>query len=110
MARCVISMDRYLCERLPYCKFSNTGRLLGAYNLGVATPRALVDAGDKTSRDVRSWYMISEDAKSWIVVVCIYSLSYSPIVNWLKYWHNDWVFSKPTSSPTLLLTFSSIIF
>ncbi|GKA56217.1 hypothetical protein Tco_0755289, partial [Tanacetum coccineum] len=29
-------------------------RLLGAYNLGVKTPRALVHAGDKTSRDARS--------------------------------------------------------
>ncbi|GJS29897.1 hypothetical protein Tco_0490517 [Tanacetum coccineum] len=39
---------------------------LGAYNLGVATPRALVYVGDKTSRDARSWYMISGDAKSWV--------------------------------------------
>ncbi|GJZ10186.1 reverse transcriptase domain-containing protein [Tanacetum coccineum] len=39
---------------------------LGAYNLGVATPRALVQAGDKTSGDARSWYMISGDAKSWV--------------------------------------------
>ncbi|GJW73146.1 hypothetical protein Tco_0132516 [Tanacetum coccineum] len=38
---------------LPYCKCSSTGRLLGAYNLGVATPRALVHAGDKTSGDAR---------------------------------------------------------
>ncbi|GJW04395.1 reverse transcriptase domain-containing protein [Tanacetum coccineum] len=30
------------------------GRLLGAYDLGVATPRAVVHAGDKTSGDVRS--------------------------------------------------------
>ncbi|GJZ50151.1 hypothetical protein Tco_0604341, partial [Tanacetum coccineum] len=45
------------------------GRLLGAYDLGVATPRALVHAGNKTSRDARSWYMISRDAKSWVVIV-----------------------------------------
>nr|GEW42808.1 hypothetical protein [Tanacetum cinerariifolium] len=32
----------------------------------VATPRAVVHAGDKTSVDARSWYMISEDAKSWV--------------------------------------------
>ncbi|GJW18361.1 putative reverse transcriptase domain-containing protein [Tanacetum coccineum] len=38
----------------------STGRPLGAYNLEVATPRALVHAGDKTSGDARSWYMISE--------------------------------------------------
>ncbi|GKC53802.1 hypothetical protein Tco_1076547, partial [Tanacetum coccineum] len=46
-----------------------TGRRLGVYNLGVATPRALVHAGDKTSRDARSWYMISGDDKSWVVIV-----------------------------------------
>ncbi|GJV30283.1 hypothetical protein Tco_1386731 [Tanacetum coccineum] len=46
-----------------------TGRLLGAYDLGVVTPRALVHAGDKTSGDARSWYMISGDAKSWVVIV-----------------------------------------
>ncbi|GKA93188.1 hypothetical protein Tco_0815174 [Tanacetum coccineum] len=38
----------------------------GAYDLGVATPRAVVHAGDKTSGDARSWYMISGDAKSWV--------------------------------------------
>ncbi|GJW45898.1 hypothetical protein Tco_0077544, partial [Tanacetum coccineum] len=43
--------------------------LLGAYDLGVATPKALVHAGDKTSGDARSWYMISGDAKSWVVIV-----------------------------------------
>ncbi|GJU35786.1 hypothetical protein Tco_1184140 [Tanacetum coccineum] len=51
------------------CKCSSTGRLLGAYDLGVATPKALVHAGDKTSGDARSWYMISGDAKSWVVIV-----------------------------------------
>ncbi|GKF27849.1 hypothetical protein Tco_0094191, partial [Tanacetum coccineum] len=30
------------------------GRLLGVYDLGVATPRALVHAGDKTNGDARS--------------------------------------------------------
>ncbi|GJX41110.1 putative reverse transcriptase domain-containing protein [Tanacetum coccineum] len=35
------------------------------YVIGVATLRALVRAGDKTSGDARSWYMISGDAKSW---------------------------------------------
>ncbi|GJV92882.1 hypothetical protein Tco_1540695 [Tanacetum coccineum] len=33
---------------------------------GVATLRAVVHAGDKTSEDARSWYMIGEDAKSWV--------------------------------------------
>nr|GEW86264.1 putative reverse transcriptase domain-containing protein [Tanacetum cinerariifolium] len=32
----------------------------------VATLRALVHDGDKTNKDARSWYMISEDAKSWV--------------------------------------------
>ncbi|GJR94350.1 putative reverse transcriptase domain-containing protein [Tanacetum coccineum] len=39
---------------------------LGAYDLGVATPRALVYAGLMTSGDAMSWYMISGDAKSWV--------------------------------------------
>nr|GEU48682.1 reverse transcriptase domain-containing protein [Tanacetum cinerariifolium] len=43
----------------------NAGRLLGAYDLGVATPRALVYAGVMTSGDAKSCYMISGDAKSW---------------------------------------------
>ncbi|GKC30838.1 hypothetical protein Tco_1038132, partial [Tanacetum coccineum] len=34
---------------------------------GVATLRAVVHAGDKTSEDAKSWYMISGDAKSWII-------------------------------------------
>nr|GEZ08301.1 hypothetical protein [Tanacetum cinerariifolium] len=54
MERCVISMDCYVSERLPYCKCSSTGILLGVYNLGVASPRALVHGGDKTSEDARS--------------------------------------------------------
>ncbi|GJS35066.1 hypothetical protein Tco_0533448 [Tanacetum coccineum] len=32
----------------------------------VATLRALVHDGDKTSEDARTWYMISGDAKSWV--------------------------------------------
>ncbi|GJY37109.1 hypothetical protein Tco_0422487, partial [Tanacetum coccineum] len=32
-------------------------------DVGVATPRALVYAGVKTSGDARSWYVISGDAK-----------------------------------------------
>ncbi|GKC48065.1 hypothetical protein Tco_1065787, partial [Tanacetum coccineum] len=46
-----------------------TGRLLGAYNLEVTTLRAVVHADDKTSGDAKSWYMISEDAKLWVVVI-----------------------------------------
>ncbi|GKB33336.1 hypothetical protein Tco_0872737 [Tanacetum coccineum] len=58
------------------------GRPLGAYDLGVATPRALVYAGMMTSGDARSWYMISGDAKSWsFECFCIYSLSYCTIVH-----------------------------
>ncbi|GJU96624.1 putative reverse transcriptase domain-containing protein [Tanacetum coccineum] len=37
------------------------------YVIGVATLRALVRAGNKTSGDARSWYMIGGDAKSWIM-------------------------------------------
>ncbi|GJX48551.1 hypothetical protein Tco_0273741 [Tanacetum coccineum] len=50
----------------PVCPIVNApvGRLLGAYDLRVATLRELVHAGDKTSGDARSWYMISGDAKS----------------------------------------------
>ncbi|GJY55883.1 hypothetical protein Tco_0454998 [Tanacetum coccineum] len=35
-------------------------------SFGVATLRAVVHAGDKTSGDARSWYMISGDTKSWV--------------------------------------------
>ncbi|GJT49013.1 hypothetical protein Tco_0975170 [Tanacetum coccineum] len=42
----------------------STERPLGAYNLGVATPRALVYVGLMTCWDAKSWYMISGDAKS----------------------------------------------
>ncbi|GJS25455.1 hypothetical protein Tco_0454087 [Tanacetum coccineum] len=52
------------------------------YVIGVATLRALVRAGDQTSGDARSGYMISGDAKSW--VVRIYSLSYSTIVQLIE--------------------------
>ncbi|GJY13118.1 ribonuclease H-like domain-containing protein [Tanacetum coccineum] len=45
---------------LPYVN-ALAGRPLGAYDLGVATPRALVYAGVMTSGDARSWCMISED-------------------------------------------------
>ncbi|GJS32370.1 hypothetical protein Tco_0530752 [Tanacetum coccineum] len=38
------------------------------YVIGVATLRALVRAGDKTSGDAWSWYMIGGDAKSWVLV------------------------------------------
>ncbi|GKF64113.1 hypothetical protein Tco_0187561, partial [Tanacetum coccineum] len=37
---------------------ASANRLLGAYDLGDATPRALVHAGDKTSGDDRSWVVI----------------------------------------------------
>ncbi|GJV06631.1 putative reverse transcriptase domain-containing protein [Tanacetum coccineum] len=38
-------------------------------SFGAATLRAVVHTGDKTSGDARSWYMISEDAKSWVCVL-----------------------------------------
>ncbi|GKB77244.1 putative reverse transcriptase domain-containing protein [Tanacetum coccineum] len=51
---------------LPILLLQRLGACQGAYNLRVATPRALVHAGGKTSRDARSWYMISGNAKSRI--------------------------------------------
>ncbi|GKF86746.1 hypothetical protein Tco_0254573, partial [Tanacetum coccineum] len=45
-----------------------TGRPVGAYNLRVATPIALVYVGLMTSGDARSWYMISGDARSWYMI------------------------------------------
>nr|GFB12171.1 hypothetical protein [Tanacetum cinerariifolium] len=60
----VISNDLLCLRKVALCKFSSTGRPLGAYNLGVATPIALVYAGLMTSEDARSWYMISRDVKS----------------------------------------------
>ncbi|GKC82930.1 hypothetical protein Tco_1138647, partial [Tanacetum coccineum] len=61
----------YLCGYLHLSRVypivnAPAGRLLGAYDLGIAIPRALVHAGDKTSGDARSCYMISGDAKSWV--------------------------------------------
>ncbi|GJZ02817.1 hypothetical protein Tco_0520778 [Tanacetum coccineum] len=64
MAMCVISMELLCLWRVCPIVNAPVGRLLGTYDLGVATPRALVHAGDKTSGDARSWYMISGDAKS----------------------------------------------
>nr|GEZ71546.1 hypothetical protein [Tanacetum cinerariifolium] len=38
---------------------NSPGRFLGAYNLRVATPRAVVHAGDKTSEDARSCVLVN---------------------------------------------------
>ncbi|GJT04358.1 hypothetical protein Tco_0838820 [Tanacetum coccineum] len=65
-------MDLLFCEGFTLCKCSSTGRPLGVYDLGVATPTALVYAGLMTSEDARSWYMISGDAKSWVLCVFAY--------------------------------------
>ncbi|GJX70604.1 hypothetical protein Tco_0307775 [Tanacetum coccineum] len=35
-------------------------------SFGVATLRAVVHTDDNTGGDVRAWYMISGDAKSWV--------------------------------------------
>nr|GEY89148.1 hypothetical protein [Tanacetum cinerariifolium] len=58
-----------------HCSFLyRAGRHLGAYDLRVAIPGSVVHAGDKTSGDARSWYMISgmlnnaakyDDPKCW---------------------------------------------
>ncbi|GKA45112.1 hypothetical protein Tco_0737908 [Tanacetum coccineum] len=61
--RCALCRD-YLCGYFICRVNAPAGRPLGAYDLGFATPRALVCAGVMTSRDARSWYMISGDAKS----------------------------------------------
>nr|GEW14458.1 hypothetical protein [Tanacetum cinerariifolium]GEX47674.1 hypothetical protein [Tanacetum cinerariifolium] len=50
-SRYIFGMGR-LCFMVGF-KRKSTGKLLGAYNLRVVTPRALVHAGDKTSEDVR---------------------------------------------------------
>ncbi|GJS76385.1 hypothetical protein Tco_0726266 [Tanacetum coccineum] len=60
-----------LSEDLPYVN-APADRPLGAYDLGVATPRALVYAGSMTSGNARSLYMISGDAKSWVLSVFAY--------------------------------------
>ncbi|GKB31230.1 hypothetical protein Tco_0870631 [Tanacetum coccineum] len=53
------------------CKCSSTGRPLGAYNLGVATPRALVYAGLMTSGDDRSWcVLIKANGWFWRLKMC----------------------------------------
>ncbi|GJX48549.1 putative reverse transcriptase domain-containing protein [Tanacetum coccineum] len=67
-SRFAIVKVQWNSKRIPeftVCPIVNAlvGRLLGAYDLGVATPRALVHADDKNSGDARSWYMISGDAK-----------------------------------------------
>ncbi|GJS97448.1 hypothetical protein Tco_0804416 [Tanacetum coccineum] len=46
-------MDLLCLWKVALCKCSSTDRPLGAYNLGVATPRALVYAGVMTSGDAR---------------------------------------------------------
>ncbi|GJU62733.1 hypothetical protein Tco_1244568, partial [Tanacetum coccineum] len=51
------------------CMLRGAGKLVGircGKPFGVATLRAVVHAGDKTSGDARSWYMVSGDAKSWV--------------------------------------------
>ncbi|GKC42396.1 hypothetical protein Tco_1060118, partial [Tanacetum coccineum] len=52
-----------LLEGLPYVN-APASSPLGAYDPGVATPKALVYDGVMTSGDARSWYMINGDAKS----------------------------------------------
>ncbi|GJY18641.1 hypothetical protein Tco_0390132 [Tanacetum coccineum] len=49
------------------CACMHRGAGQGAYDLGVATPRALVYVGLMTSGDARSWYMISGDAKCGLI-------------------------------------------
>ncbi|GKE26577.1 hypothetical protein Tco_1441961, partial [Tanacetum coccineum] len=71
------------------------GRLLGAHDLRVAIPRAVVHVDDKTSGDARSWYMISRDAKSW-VCDCFAYIHYhiAQLSHFLIYWHIDCVLNQ----------------
>ncbi|GKF55933.1 hypothetical protein Tco_0166273, partial [Tanacetum coccineum] len=72
MAMNVIAWICYVCEGSALCICSSTSRPVGAYDLGVATPIALVYAGLMTSGDAKSWYMISGDVKSWVLSVLAY--------------------------------------
>nr|GEU99701.1 hypothetical protein [Tanacetum cinerariifolium] len=52
---------------------TSTGRPLGAHNLGVATPRALVYAGLMTSKDARSWcVLIKVNGWFWRLKMCTF--------------------------------------
>ncbi|GJW95497.1 putative reverse transcriptase domain-containing protein [Tanacetum coccineum] len=55
--------DTFHMSNLKKCLADPT---LCGMSFGVVNLRALVHAGDKTSGDARSWYMISGDAKSWV--------------------------------------------
>ncbi|GKA48666.1 hypothetical protein Tco_0741624 [Tanacetum coccineum] len=72
MAMNVIAWICYVCEGSALCICSSTSRPVGAYDLGVATPIALVYAGLMTSGDAKSWYMISGDVKSWVLVLMLF--------------------------------------
>ncbi|GJZ06258.1 hypothetical protein Tco_0540051 [Tanacetum coccineum] len=64
-------------------------------SFGVATLRAVVHAGDKTSGDVRSWYMISGDAKSWVCDCSAYIHCHiAQFSKCLRSWHNDWALNQ----------------
>ncbi|GKC61113.1 hypothetical protein Tco_1088711, partial [Tanacetum coccineum] len=52
------TLSSIVCIYLSFTQL--TGRLLGAYDLRVATPRALVHAGDKTSKDARGGRRVRE--------------------------------------------------
>ncbi|GJY36581.1 putative reverse transcriptase domain-containing protein [Tanacetum coccineum] len=53
--QCAFDLYAANLKSVALCKCSSTGSPLGAYNVGVATPRALVYAGLMTSGDARSW-------------------------------------------------------
>ncbi|GKA20313.1 hypothetical protein Tco_0700302 [Tanacetum coccineum] len=83
--------------------------LLPAPASRVAAPRALVYVGLVTRGDARSSHMISSDAKSWVCLhIFTIILHNCPTVENIGTATGFKV--KPMSSPTLLLTFSSIIF
>nr|GEU41287.1 retrovirus-related Pol polyprotein from transposon TNT 1-94 [Tanacetum cinerariifolium] len=57
-----------ICAGIIICR---AGRLLGAYDLRVATPRAVVHVGDKTKGDARSWcVLIKLNGWFWRLKMC----------------------------------------
>nr|GEW74398.1 hypothetical protein [Tanacetum cinerariifolium] len=91
MARDAIGMD-LLCfvKGLPYCKCSKCGRILGAYDLEVASPRALVHTGDKSSEDARSCvchatFVVLDDALRALVGVLTPLIVLSQVMSTLTY-------------------------
>nr|GEX90300.1 hypothetical protein [Tanacetum cinerariifolium] len=63
-------------------------RILGAYDLEIAIPRAVVHDDDKTSGDARSWYqeVISADIDKWLVMLTGYIKMLMAVVEIVLIW------------------------